>query len=77
MGRYAVNADNSVNYGGYAIWDAGVNYTVPSTGYRLYATVANLTDKVYASSSSFMGSGTQVFAPGAPRTFRIGVQAQF
>ncbi len=77
VGRYAVNADNSVNYGGYAIWDAGVNYTVPSTGYRLYATVANLTDKVYASSSSFMGGGTQVFAPGVPRMFRIGVQAQF
>ena len=77
VGRYAVNADNSVNYGGYAIWDAGVNYTVPGTGYRIYATVANLTDKVYATSSSVMGGGTQVFAPGAPRTFRIGVQAQF
>lgn len=76
VGRYAVNADNSVNDGGYATWDAGVNYAVPGTGRRLYATVANLADKVYATSSSVI-AGTQVFAPGAPRTLRVGMQAQF
>lgn len=75
VGRYAVNASNSVSYGGYAIWDAALNYTVPGTGWRVYAAVANLTDKVYATSSSVIG-GTQVFAPGAPRTLRIGVQAR-
>lgn len=75
VGRYAVNASNSVSYGGYAIWDAALNYTVPGTGWRVYAAVANLTDKVYATSYSVIG-GTQVFAPGAPRTLRIGVQAR-
>lgn len=76
VGRYAVNADNSVFYGGYATWDLGVNYRIPATGYRLYAAVSNLDDKVYATSTSVIG-GTQVFAPGAPRTFKVGVLAQF
>jgi outer membrane receptor protein involved in Fe transport len=76
VGRYVVNADNSVFYGGYATWDLGVNYRMPSSGFRIYATVSNLTDKAYATSASVIG-GTQVFAPGAPRTFKVGVQAQF
>jgi len=76
VGRYAVNADNSVVYGGYATWDVGVNYTPPATRYRVYATVANLSDKAYATSASVIG-GTQLFAPGAPRTVKLGVQAQF
>lgn len=76
VGRYAVNADNSVNDGGYATWDVGVNYTPPATRYRVYATVANLSGKAYATSASVIG-GTQLFAPGAPRTVKLGVQAQF
>lgn len=77
MGRYTVSADNKVNYGGYAIWDAGLSYTPPGSGYRFYADVANLSDKVYAASSALLGGGVQVFGTGAPRTFRMGVQAQF
>lgn len=76
VGRYAVNADNSVTYGGYATWDLGLNYTLPATLYRLYATVANVSDKAYATSASVIG-GTQLYAPGAPRTVKVGVQAQF
>lgn len=76
VGRYAVNADNSVFYGGYATWDLGVNYAVPASHYKIYATVTNLADKVYATSASVIG-GTQVFAPGAPRTLKVGIQVQF
>lgn len=76
VGRYAVNADNSVGHGGYAVWDAGLSYTPPGSEHRFYASVANLSDKVYATSSYVMG-GIQVFSPGAPRTLRVGVQARF
>ena len=76
VGRYAVNADNSVFYGGYATWDLGVNYPVPAGNYKVYASVTTLADKVYATSASVIG-GTQVFAPGAPRTLKVGIQAQF
>ncbi|WP_418515049.1 TonB-dependent receptor [Delftia sp. PS-11] len=76
VGRYAVNADNSVSYGGYATWDLGLGYSLPGSRSRIYATVSNLTDKAYATSSSIIG-GTQLFAPGAPRTLKVGVQAHF
>ncbi len=76
VGRYAVNADNSVAYGGYATWDLALAYRLPGGRSRIYAQVSNLTDKAYATSSSVIG-GAQLFAPGAPRTLKIGVQAQF
>lgn len=75
VGAYAVNADNSVVYGGYATVDVGVVYR-PTERYEIYATVSNLTDKAYATSASVIG-GTQVFAPGAPRAFKIGAQLSF
>lgn len=53
-----------------------MNYAVPASRYKVYATVTNLADKVYATSASVIG-GTQVFAPGAPRTLKVGIQAQF
>ncbi|KQP43114.1 TonB-dependent receptor [Pseudorhodoferax sp. Leaf274] len=74
VGSYAVNADNSVVYGGYNTLDVGLTYRAQS--YQVYASVANVTDKVYATSASVIG-GTQLFAPGAPRTLKVGVQAQF
>ncbi|RYF25569.1 MAG: TonB-dependent receptor [Comamonadaceae bacterium] len=76
-GRYAVNADNSVAHGGYATWDLGLNYTVPGApAYRFYAVVANVSDKAFATSAAVIG-GTTLYAPGAPRTVKAGVQAQF
>lgn len=78
VGRYAVNADNSVAYGGYATWDLGLNYAVPAAPatYRFYAVLANVADKAYATSASVIG-GTTLLAPGAPRTLKVGLQAQF
>ncbi|WP_326544184.1 TonB-dependent receptor [Pseudorhodoferax sp.] len=74
VGNYAVNADNSIVYGGYNTLDLGLTYRAQP--YQVYATVANVTDKVYATSASVIG-GTQLFAPGAPRTLKVGVQMQF
>ncbi len=76
VGRYAVNADNSLFYGGYATWDLGLNYAPPASRYRFYATVANLSDKAYATSAAVI-AGQALYAPGAPRTLKVGVQGQF
>ncbi|MBB6563280.1 outer membrane receptor protein involved in Fe transport [Acidovorax soli] len=75
VGAYAVNADNSVGYGGYATVDLSVAYKLAAR-YEIYAAVANVSDKAYATSASVIG-GTQVFAPGAPRTFKVGAKLQF
>ena len=74
VGSYAVNADNSIGYGGYNTVDLGLTYRAQP--YQIYATVANVTDKVYATTASLIG-GTELFAPGAPRTLKVGVQMQF
>lgn len=74
VGNYAVNADNSLVYGGYNTLDLGLTYRAQP--YQVYATVANVTDKVYATTASVIG-GTPLFAPGAPRTLKLGVQMQF
>jgi outer membrane receptor protein involved in Fe transport len=74
VGSYAVNADNSIGYGGYNTVDLGLTWRAQP--YQVYATVANVNDKVYASTASLIG-GTPLFAPGAPRTLKVGVQMQF
>lgn len=77
VGAYAVTADNSVTYGGYATVDLDVSYTAPGARrYRLYAAMANVADKAYATSASVIG-GTTLFAPGAPRTLKVGAQFHF
>lgn len=76
VGRYAVNADNSASYGGHATWDLGLGYRLPGTRSRIHVQVANLANKVYAASASVIG-GTPLFAPGAPRTLKVGMQADF
>lgn len=77
VGNYAVDAANTVTYGGYNTWDLGVSYTARgSQNYRVYAQIANLADKAYATTASVIG-GTRLYAPGAPRTLSAGVQYQF
>ena len=76
VGRYAVNDTNAAHYNGFSTWDAGVSHDLPSSGLRIYAVVSNLADKVHATSSSVIG-GTQLYTPGAPRTFKVGLQARF
>jgi outer membrane receptor protein involved in Fe transport len=41
-----------------------------------YAVVSNLGDKAYATSASVI-RGVPLFAPGAPRMLKVGVQTQF
>lgn len=76
VGAYAVNADHSVRADGYTTLDLGVHYRLPARGTRVYALLSNLADRRYATSSAVIG-GIQVFAPGAPRSATVGVQATF
>jgi outer membrane receptor protein involved in Fe transport len=73
VGEYALDAANTQTSKRYELLDVGVSYAVDArTPFRLYADVDNVTDEVYASSASLT-----TIAPGAPRTFRAGVQVGF
>lgn len=77
VGRYAVNADNSLHDGGYATVDLGLRYRASGARpYELHATLANAADKAYATSVSVIG-GMPLFAPGAPRTLKLGARFSF
>lgn len=73
VGSYAVNAANTVTYDGYNKLDLMLAYTLrrpqPIT---LYAAIDNVADRSFATSVSTVG-----YAPGAPRTFRLGAQMAF
>lgn len=72
LGEYEIDAANTARSDSYGIYDIGVSYALAtSTPLRLYADIENVGDKVYASSFS------TTRAAGAPRTFRVGVQAGF
>ena len=77
VGDYAITADNSVEDGDFTTLDLALSYA--RTGrlrYRAYLGLDNATDRTYYS-SSFVSSGTQLVAPAAPRTVRVGAQLEF
>lgn len=70
-----MNPANTISYDGYTTLDLSVGYSdrVGSVRYRVYGRIDNALDETYATSVSAIG-GQTVFAPGAPRTFSVGVQ---
>ena len=73
VGRYQVNASNTMNYGGYSVVDLRLAYNGGARHpYTLYAAIDNIADREYATAVNTIG-----YAAGAPRTFRVGVQASF
>jgi outer membrane receptor protein involved in Fe transport len=74
VGKYQVNAQNTLQADSYNTVDLGLAYegTAP-VPFRAFVRVDNLTDEKYATSVFSIG-GETVVAPGAPRTARIGVQ---
>ncbi len=71
---YAINADNSVTGGAYSTVDLALTHAGSgAVRYRAYAGIDNATDRTYFT-SSFISSGTQLLAPAAPRTYKVGVQ---
>lgn len=75
VGRYAIDAPNTRFYDGYSALDLGLTYAGRrgAVRYRAAVRLDNALDKVYATSASLIG-GQAVYATGAPRTLRVGVQ---
>ncbi|MBX3706804.1 MAG: TonB-dependent receptor [Pseudomonadales bacterium] len=72
VGDFALNDINSAYAEGYELLDLGLVFS-RSALWRLYARIENLTDETY-SPSQFIIGGTSLYAPGAPRQFRLGLQ---
>ncbi len=76
-GRYEVDALNTVEAPSYNVFDIALAYThAGNHNYRAYLRAENVTDRMYATSVSIIGGG-QLYAPGAPRAVRAGVQFNF
>ncbi|WP_206606093.1 TonB-dependent receptor [Steroidobacter cummioxidans] len=77
VGEYDVDALNTLQAESYDLLDIAVSYTNRGDRkYRVYARLDNVTDEKYATSVSIIG-GQLLFAPGAPRTVRAGIQFDF
>lgn len=78
VGSYAVDGPNTVFAKSYTTVDAALSYTGSWSGrrYKAYASIENVFDRVYATSVS-LSSGFLLHAPGAPLTFKAGVQFDF
>ncbi len=77
----AVNATNTLFFGGYSTVDVGVQYAgqgglSATSRWRAYARISNAADRVYASNAFVIG-GQELVAPAAPRAFQVGLQADF
>jgi len=75
-GQRAVQPDNSITLPAWARWDASLRYTtsLAGTATTWSAGIDNVTDKRYWKEAPYQYGHVYLF-PGAPRTFRIGVQA--
>lgn len=76
LGSYWIDAINTIRYSGHDLLNLRANYPV-SRAWEVFGSIANLTDKRYADSTSFVTvSGTNIptYAPGMPRTFYAGVR---
>lgn len=74
VGRYAVDALNTLRSDSYRTLDLGLSYrSVWPVPLRVYLRADNITDATYATSVSVIG-GETLLAPGAPRAVRAGVQ---
>ncbi|MDZ4375992.1 MAG: TonB-dependent receptor [Phenylobacterium sp.] len=75
VGPYAADAANTLRSPSYDLVDLGASYDLEGLAVptRVYASVDNVGDVVYASSFNSLSS----VATGAPRTLRVGVQVGF
>jgi iron complex outermembrane receptor protein len=76
LGRYWIDPANTIQYQGHDLFILRANYPV-SRAWEMYGSVANLTDKRFADSTSFVtvaGTNVATYAPGLPRTFYAGVR---
>lgn len=78
IGSYPLNTPATVYYGGYRVVDLMASYDLERKGgrSRIYAQIANLTDRHYATSAGF-GNGTTTYNIAPPRTLTIGAALDF
>jgi iron complex outermembrane recepter protein len=78
VGPFAVDAANTLSSQSYMTVDATLFYRCELQGrlYRIYLGIDNVFDRKYATSVS-LSNGFQLLAPGAPTTFRAGLQLDF
>ena len=73
VGRYQVNAANTISYVGYGVADFKLSYRGGTQlPYTVYFAVDNLADRKYATTLSTIG-----YASGPERAFRLGTQLSF
>lgn len=72
VGGYALNAQNTAYADSYEVLDLEVDYRVDPR-WNVYARVDNLADEEYAPTRLMFG-GESLYATGAPRQLRLGVQ---
>jgi outer membrane receptor protein involved in Fe transport len=76
QGSYWMDPANSARYDGYDLFN--LSATVPVTRQlELVGRIHNLTDRLYAETSSFSTLQGRRYRPGPPRTFYLGAQYRF
>lgn len=75
IGKYWMDADNTVRYPGHDLFNLRANVPV-TNGVMLFGRLANLTDERYAESAAYTTARGQEYAPGLPRTVYLGVQVR-
>jgi len=76
MGSYFTDNANIHSYGGHDLFNLRLTSKL-SQSFSLHAKVMNLTDRAYADRASVTTTGVDEYFPGAPRTFLVGVGADF
>lgn len=78
VGSYAVTPTNTLFSPSYTTLDLALSYAGMFSGrrYKAYASAENVLDRTYATSVA-LSNGFQLIAPGAPLTFKVGMQFDF
>lgn len=80
MNRLGPKGKGMDKYGDFWVWDAGVNYGIPQTGFTVFAKVNNIFDQFYTdvgSSSGFNYSAYEYWYSAPGRNYEVGVSFQF
>lgn len=76
LGRYWIDAPNTIQYDGHDLFNLRANYPL-NRDWEVFGSIANLADKRFADSTSFVtvaGNNVATYAPGLPRTVYAGLR---
>lgn len=75
LGSYWADQANTRKYDGHDLFNLRANWAL-SKSLSVYGSVQNVLDTRYAESAS-VSSGSDVYAPGLPRTLHAGLEAKW